>query len=141
MIADLIPILEAVPNLSGRVEIAVSPAEAMASNRSGPWVWLTQVRGRSERNSALVQVVRQQHSIQFSVLSMVQNATDMRGGEALRAMEAFRPGLLNAVLGFVSDAGYTPAQHVSDQIVHWADGGKLYWIDLFETSHQLRKTT
>jgi hypothetical protein len=135
MLSLLIPQLETVSGLSGRVDIAVNVAEVLAVQYEGPRAWLVEPRGVSQPTST-VQVITQRREQRFGVLLLLSFAAGTGAAAALADMETLRAAMIAAILGAVPDPDYDPVEHSRDGLVRWADGN-LYWLDEFRTGHLL----
>jgi hypothetical protein len=134
-LSPLLPRLESVPDLSGRVDIAVNVAEVLAEHYEGPRAWLVEPRGASQPTST-VQVITQRREQRFGVLLLLSFAAGTGAQAALEAMETLRAAMIAALLGAEPDSGYDPVEHSRDGLARWADGN-LYWLDEFRTGHLL----
>lgn len=119
-----------------QVAIAVSVESALEQVVTPPFAWLCEVRGQSDPNQTCGGGVYQDHKVRFGVLCHVAHVGDMRGAGAAALMEQLRQQVWAKLLGFKPAADYAPLEHRRDLLADW-QAGKLWWLDDYETYHNL----
>jgi hypothetical protein len=119
-----------------QVTAAASVPLAIEALKTYPSACVVMPRGNAKENT-LVNAVSQRVVDSFAVILAVKNVKDMQGLAAMTDMDALRPLLNAALLGWSSDAEYDPIEYVGYQLVANQDG-LLFWSDHFLTRHTVR---
>lgn len=133
----LVPVLQSLPGLSGRVAISATILDALeAPAPQDKFVWLAGPHGVSDPERSLGRVRQQWHDGRFTVVTLVRNLTDPTGAAALGEMEVLRRAVVGALLDRQIDPAYEPIAHVRQASLRFKEC-RLYWGDEFQTGHYI----
>lgn len=138
ILADVLTLLQAVPETGGHVELAVRVADVIAQQHTGPKVWLCEPKGSAQPNEHIGQHI-QRREYRFVALALAEVAAGQTDADLLTVSATLEAACRDAVMG-VEIAGYEAVQYVSDALVKAADG-QMYTAVQFRTYHYLKKPT
>ena len=124
-----------IPSLR-QVTAAASVPAAMISLKTYPSACIVMPRGTAGKN-ALVNAVNQRIDDVFSVILAVRNVQDMNGAAASAEIDALKPLLISALLGWSFNSDYYPIEYAGYQLIAYQDG-LLFWAEHFVTRHYVR---
>lgn len=120
-----------------QVTAAASVPMAIEALKTYPSACIVMPRGTAGQNT-LTNAVNQQVADVFAVILAVKNVADMHGKAAAAEMDALRPQLIAALLGWTPDAVvYAPLEYAGYQLVAYQNG-LLFFSDHFKTQHYER---
>lgn len=90
-------------------------------------------RGTAGKNSP-INAIRQRVDDTFAVILAVRNVKDMTGKAAAAEIDALKPLLIAAMLGWVINEDYAPIEYAGHQLIAYQDG-LLFWAEHFKSSH------
>lgn len=133
---QLAPILDRIdtqmPALRQVIAAATVPL-AISTLKIYPSACVVMPRGTAAENGA-VNIIRQQVKDSFAVILAVRNVQDMSGAAAAAEMDELTPLLRKALLGWATDASYSPIEYVGYQLIAHQDG-LMFWSEHFKSSH------
>ena len=123
--------------LANRVQLATSLEAITADGIKGyPCAYLFTPAERADAN-ALLNYISQRMEDTFGVLLIVRNVSDSRGDAAYAELDALRPLLRTALLGWTYADGVRPIECVGGELLYAKDG-LVIWNDKFKTDYYAR---
>lgn len=132
----VVDLLKALTTLSvkdfNKVSGAADFASAQEDLKITPAAYVIPLADTAQPNRLQFSGIEQHVTERFAVVLAVKNARDVRGDAVNVALETLRDKTINAVIGFVPDTGYEPAEY---------GGGRLLMLDVAVTWWQLEFIT
>lgn len=135
-LAPVIARIAAQMPLLKQVTAAAGVPLAIAALKTYPAACVVMPRGVAGKNS-LINAVNQRVEDSFAVILAVKNVRDMQGVAASAEMDALRPLLTAALLGWTFGGDYEPIEYAGYQMIAYQDG-LLFWSEHFLTRHTER---